>query len=60
MARQLVRLKQVPEHRPWATERLLRRLVSERRVPYHKCGGLVLFDLADLDRYAEERRVEAR
>lgn len=59
MSRQLVPLKQVSEHRPWATERILRRLVAEKRIPYHKCGGKVLLDLADLDAYAEAGRVEA-
>ena len=59
MPRQAIPLKRVPEHRTWTTERLLRRLVAERRVPYHKCGGKVLFDLADLDAYAEAGRVEA-
>jgi hypothetical protein len=57
--RQLVRLREVPEHRPWASERLLRRLVAERRVAFHKVAGRVLFDLADLDAYAERGRVEA-
>jgi len=57
--RQLVPLKQVPEHRPWTTERILRRLVAEKRVAFHKVGGKVMFDLADLDEYAESGRVEA-
>jgi len=63
MARQLVPLRQVPQHRAWATERLLRRLVAERRLPFHKLGtgrcARVLIDLADLDAYAESGRVEA-
>jgi excisionase family DNA binding protein len=59
VSRQLVPLKRVPEHRAWTTERLLRRLVSEHRVAFHKVGGKVLFDLADLDDYAEAGRVEA-
>ena len=53
MPRQLVPLKRVPEHRSWTTERILRRLVAERRIPFHKCGGKVLTDLVDLDPYAE-------
>jgi hypothetical protein len=56
--RQLVRLKAVPQHRPWLTERRLRRLVAERRVPYHKIGGSVFLDLADLDALAEAGRTE--
>jgi excisionase family DNA binding protein len=41
------------------TERWLRRLVYERRVPFHKVGGRLLFDLEDLDKLAESGRVEA-
>ena len=59
MARELVPLIEVPNHRPWANERVLRRLVAEKRVPYHKVGRRVLFDLRDLDDYAEAGRVEA-
>jgi hypothetical protein len=61
--RQLVALGLVPEHRPWTTTRLLRRLVSERRIPFHKLGdgrcSRILLDLADVDAYAERGRVEA-
>jgi len=56
----LVPLMEVPEHRPWAKERLLRRYVAEHRVPFYKVDGRILFDLADLDAYVEARRVEAR
>jgi hypothetical protein len=60
--RQLVPLTDVPKHRPWATVRYLRRLVYERRLPYHKLdpgrSGRVLIDLEDLDRFVEEARVE--
>jgi hypothetical protein len=59
MSRQLVTLRQAVEQRPWLTERWLRRLVLERRVPFHKVGGKVLFDLADLDNLAEHGRVES-
>lgn len=59
MTRQLVALKRVPEQRPWTTERILRRLVAEKRIAFHKVGGKVFFDLADLDAYAEAGRVEA-
>jgi len=44
----------------WATERLLRRLVYERRVPYSKPAKEVLIDLDDLDHLLQESRVEAR
>lgn len=33
------------------TERHLRRLVHERRIPFHKLGGKVRFDLAELDEW---------
>lgn len=57
--RQLTPLSKVPEHRGWVTERYLRRLVAEHRVPYFKAGGKVLIDLADLDAFVEAGRVEA-
>jgi hypothetical protein len=56
----LVPLTEVPNRRPWATIRRLRRLVAEKRVPYYKIDGRVMFDLADLDAHAEAGRVEAR
>lgn len=43
----------------WATERLLRRLVYERRIPYAKPANRVLIDLNDLDGLIEESRIEA-
>jgi hypothetical protein len=48
----------VQEHRPWATERRLRRYVAEHRVQFFKVDGRILFDLADLDAYVEAGRVE--
>lgn len=41
------------------TERFVRRLVTERRVPFHKVGKYVRFDPADIDEWLVERRVEA-
>jgi hypothetical protein len=58
MSRQLVTLQQAVEQRPWLTERWLRRLVYERRVPFHKVGNRLVFDLADLDALVERGRVE--
>ena len=43
----------------WATERLLRRLVYERRIPYSKPASRVLIDLDDLDQLLERSRVES-
>ena len=57
-SRQLVTLQQAVEQRPWLTERWLRRLVYERRVPFHKVGNRLVFDLADLDTLVEQGRVE--
>ncbi len=58
MSRDLRSLPQAEEARQWATERYLRRLIAERRIPFHKVGGRVLVDLDDLDAYAEAGRVE--
>jgi excisionase family DNA binding protein len=58
MTRQLVPLLEVPEHRPWCSGRFARRLVDERRIPFHKIGRRVFVDLADLDELAERGRVE--
>jgi excisionase family DNA binding protein len=40
------------------TERYVRRLVHERRVPFYKVGRLVRFRESDLDRWLETGRVE--
>jgi excisionase family DNA binding protein len=57
--RDLVSLKEATHLRPWLTERYGRRLIAERRVPFHRVGGKILFDLQDLDDLAESGRVEA-
>jgi excisionase family DNA binding protein len=59
MKRELVSLKEATHLRPWLTERYGRRLIGERRIPFHKLGSKVLLDLADLDAFAEAGRVEA-
>ena len=38
--------------------RFMRRLVDERRIPFHKIGTYVRFDPADLDRFVMQGRVE--
>ena len=38
--------------------RFMRRLVDERRIPFHKIGKFVRFDPADLERFAMQGRVE--
>jgi len=60
MARRLRTVKMAgaePGYEPF-TERYLRRLVSERRLPFFKTKGRVLVDLDDLDRYVESCRIE--
>ncbi len=41
------------------TPRFVRRLVNERRIPFHKIGRYVRFDPADVDRFVEGARVDA-
>jgi hypothetical protein len=57
--RHLVPLMKVPIERPEWNERQLRRMVAEKRVPFFKVDGRILFDLAELDAYVGARRVEA-
>ena len=40
------------------TVRFMRRLIDERRIPYHKIGKYVRFDPADIDHFAIQGRVE--
>jgi excisionase family DNA binding protein len=42
------------------TERFIRRLVEERRIPFHKIGKLVRFDPLEVDRWIDTCRVEPR
>ena len=57
--RNLVTLRQLLEARPWLSERFARRLVAERKVPFYKVSGKLLFDLEEVDQLAESGRVEA-
>jgi excisionase family DNA binding protein len=59
MKRELVPLKEATLLRPWLSERFARRLVAERRIAFHRVGGRILFDLRDLDDFAEAGRIEA-
>lgn len=56
--RNLVPLTLVPEYRPWANVRVLRRWIYERRIGNYKVGGRVLIDLDELDEFAEAGRRE--
>lgn len=40
------------------TERFIRRLIHERRIPYYKVGHLVRFDATDVDHWLALHRVE--
>ncbi len=40
------------------TERFVRRLVCERRIPFHKIGYFVRFDPCEVDRWVEDQLVE--
>ncbi len=41
------------------SERFVRRLVAERRVPFHKVGKYVRFDPRDIETWLAEHRVES-
>jgi len=40
------------------TKRFMRRLVAERRIPFHRVGRLLRFRVADLDAFFSNGRVE--
>ena len=40
-------------------ERFVRRLVAERRLPFHKVGKYVRFDPRDIETWPSEHRVES-
>ena len=42
------------------SERFVRRLIAERRLPFVKLGKFVRFDAADLDVFIEEGRVAGK
>ncbi len=58
MAQELTDLAGAAEHL-FTTERHVRRLVAERRVPSYRVGGKVRLARADLDAYLAANRVEA-
>jgi excisionase family DNA binding protein len=39
------------------TERFVRRLVHERRIPFYKVGSLVRFDVVDVEHWLATHRV---
>lgn len=40
------------------TERFVRRLVHERRIPFYKVGALLRFDVADVENWLAMHRVD--
>jgi excisionase family DNA binding protein len=58
-AHAVLTIAQAVEANPWLTERYARRLIHERRIPFHKVGGRVLLDQADLDELIALGRVPA-
>lgn len=55
------RLLRIPDAATYlgTSERHVRRLVSERRLPHHKVGKFVVLDTRDLDAFVAAHRVEA-
>lgn len=58
MSRRLVLLTDAHLEWPWATPRYARRLVAGRKIAFHKLGGRVWLDAADLDAHQEAGRCE--
>lgn len=50
--------KQVLDEYPYVTDRWLRRAVHDKKVPFYKLGGRLLFDPAELDQWIRDTRVE--
>ena len=40
------------------TERFVRRMVHERRIPFYKVGALLRFDVADVEHWLAMHRVD--
>jgi excisionase family DNA binding protein len=55
----LLSLRQLLEEREFLTERHVRRLVAERRIPFYKAGAKLVFDLDEIDDWIEATRVPA-
>ena len=41
------------------TDRYVRRVIAERRIPYVKVGHLVRFERCEIDRWVESNRINA-
>lgn len=42
------------------TERFVRRLVHERRIPFYKVGALLRFDAADVEHWLATHRIDVQ
>jgi excisionase family DNA binding protein len=56
--RRLVDIEQLADHLG-VSVRHVRRLVSERRIPFHKWGRLLRFDIDEVNKWLDQTRVEA-
>lgn len=52
-----VTLTQLCDERPFLTERWVRRMVAQRRIPHYKLGGKLVFDLGEVDDMVRSHRV---
>ena len=57
--RHLVPIEDLADHLG-VSVRHVRRLVSERRIPFHKWGRLLRFDIDDVNAWLDNTRVEPR
>ena len=57
--RHLVSIEDLAEHLG-VSVRHVRRLVSERRIPFHKWGRLLRFDIDEVNAWLDATRIEPR
>lgn len=56
----LVTFNQLVEAHTWMTTRWLRRAVEQKRIPYYKVDGRLLFDLDEVEQYVVRNRQEPK
>ena len=59
MNRRLIGIKEASEYLDIKPHTLYT-WVSQRRIPFVKCGRLTKFDLRDIDEYIEENKVDSK
>lgn len=52
-----LRVRDVADHYG-LTERFVRHLVAERRIPFYKIGNSIRFDRGELDKWLADQKVE--